>query len=266
MIFKRSHILTSLPFLIGLSLLLANDFYFKPVFHNEVTGKLSDFSGLFVFALFWIALFPQFAGRLFLIIGIAFVFWKSAYSQPVLDAWNALGMLNLDKTVDFSDLAALSVLPFAYHYANRAIPMQFPRRWAVCSIALISVFAFTATSYRTSYDDYHKNYFFPGPKANFFQKIDDLHLTYYDFPLREEVKSSDKLELWIPAAMCFGKITALIEVTEADGQTVVNLKKLTHDCPEHDGDRDKLLSEFEKEFIERIRTNTPQTKHYKDKT
>lgn len=266
MIFKRSHILTSRLFLIGLFLLLANDFHFKPVFHNELTGKLSDFSGLFVFALFWIALFPQFAGRLFLIIGIAFVFWKSAYSQPVLNAWNAVGVFKVDRTVDLSDLAALSVLPLAYHYANRAMPERVPRTWAVCSIALISVFAFTATSYRTSYDDYQRNYFFPGSKADFLQKIDDLHLTYDDFPLREEDKISEKLELRIPATMCFGRITALIEVTEADDQTVVNLKKLTHECPEHDGDREKLLSEFEKEFIERIRTNTPQTKHYKDKT
>lgn len=266
MIFKRSHVLTSRTFLIGLFLLLANDFYFKQVFHNEVTGKLSDFSGLFVFALFWIALFPQFAGRLSLIIGIAFVFWKSAYSQPVLNAWNAVGMFNVDRTVDLADLAALSVLPFAYHYANRTIPVQFPRKWAVCSIALISVFAFTATSFRTTHADYHKNYSFPGTKAEFFQKIDELHLTYYDFPLREWEKNSDRLELQIPSTMCVDYITAFIEVTEADDQTVVNLKELSNRCPEHDGDREKLLSEFEKEFIERMRTNTPQTKHYKDKT
>src|SRR5688572_16072494 len=113
MLFKRSDLITSRPFLIGLSVLLVNDFYFKTVFHITITEKLSDFAGLFVFALFWIAIFPQFARGLCLILGTAFVFWKSAYSQPVLDGWNAVGMFHLGRTVDLSDLIALSVLPLA---------------------------------------------------------------------------------------------------------------------------------------------------------
>ena len=44
--------LTSPGFVVGLSLLLLNDLFLKARFHNPLTGKLSDFAGLFVFPLF----------------------------------------------------------------------------------------------------------------------------------------------------------------------------------------------------------------------
>ena len=45
---RSVHILGSPGFLVGLLLLLSNDFVFKEQFHNGFTGKLSDFAGLFV--------------------------------------------------------------------------------------------------------------------------------------------------------------------------------------------------------------------------
>ncbi len=56
---RQLQILLSPEFLIGLLLLLMNDFVFKELFHNWLTGKLSDFAGLFIFPLFWSALFPK---------------------------------------------------------------------------------------------------------------------------------------------------------------------------------------------------------------
>ena len=52
-------ILTSYWFMTGLILLLLNDFIFKEMYGNWLTGKLSDFTGLFIFPLFWTALFPK---------------------------------------------------------------------------------------------------------------------------------------------------------------------------------------------------------------
>ena len=48
---RSFQILGSPGFLIGLSLLLTNDFVLKEQFHNGFTGKLSDFAGLFVFSI-----------------------------------------------------------------------------------------------------------------------------------------------------------------------------------------------------------------------
>jgi len=67
-----------------LSLLLSNDFVFKEQFHNGFTDKLSDFAGLFVFSLFWIAFFPRHKRFICISTAVLFVFWKSAYSQFLL--------------------------------------------------------------------------------------------------------------------------------------------------------------------------------------
>ena len=53
-------VINNVPFLICLIGLLLNDFYFKAAYPNWLTGKLPDFCGLFVFALFWTAFFPRY--------------------------------------------------------------------------------------------------------------------------------------------------------------------------------------------------------------
>jgi len=49
---RRPYILVSSGFLAGLSVLLVNDFVLKQIFHNWLTGKLSDLAGLFIFPMF----------------------------------------------------------------------------------------------------------------------------------------------------------------------------------------------------------------------
>ena len=101
-------IFVSPGFLCGLFLLLLNDLILKATLHNWITGKLSGFAGLFVFPLFWSALFPRFRLFVYFLTGITFFFWKSIYSQPLIDAWNGLAVLPLARTVDATDLAGFS--------------------------------------------------------------------------------------------------------------------------------------------------------------
>ena len=263
MLINRRDILTSPGFVISLSLLLINDLYLKPALSNRFTGKLSDFAGLFAFTLFWIAMSPRFRRGVCLAIVFGFTFWKSSYSQPVIDLWNGLGIVRFSRTVDLTDLIALSVIPPAYSYATRRVSRTITPNWVPTSLALIAVFAFTATSYRTKYEDYGNKYYFAGSKGELFRKIDDLHLLYFDYPLSKDEMESGHLELDIPSKMCFGSIDVFLEVVEVDKQTIVSIKKLQHHCPQNDGDREKLLAEFEREFIERLRNGTPQTTHYK---
>ena len=58
---ENKHIFTSYGFNITLAILLLNDFILKDLYGNWLTGKLSDFAGLFVFSLFFSAYFitPQ---------------------------------------------------------------------------------------------------------------------------------------------------------------------------------------------------------------
>src|SRR6185369_1060873 len=77
----KPQILTSPIFASALAVLLLNDFLLKPVFHNWITGKLSDFAGVFVFSLFFAALFPHWKRSVYLFTILGFGFWKSPYSE-----------------------------------------------------------------------------------------------------------------------------------------------------------------------------------------
>jgi hypothetical protein len=143
---------------IGLAILLLNDFIFKSAFPGFVTGKLSDFAGLFVFAVFVARLCPSHTRAACVASGIFFVAWKSPLSEPLIREWNAFGPYAIDRVVDWSDLVALAVLPFAWLIAKRA-----PRRWRWQPVlAVASLFAFAATSrdpnsFRVPwYDDLHQ--------------------------------------------------------------------------------------------------------------
>jgi hypothetical protein len=59
-----------------------------------------------------------------------------------------------------------------------------------------------------------------------------------------------------------GIVRAYVEIKEVNKQAVVSLKNLEHKCPESSGGRQKLLEEFEREFIERLKTGTAQPRHY----
>ncbi|MBV9923479.1 MAG: hypothetical protein JOZ96_00455 [Acidobacteria bacterium] len=148
---RNLDLLTSPGFVAGLLLLLANDFLLKPAFHDALTGKLSDFAGLFVFPLFWAALTPRWRRAAYALTALGFVFWKSSYAQPLIDAWNSLGLLRVARVVDPTDLWALVALPASFEYLRRrgaadSGPSPFaPRRAAALAVLLLSVFAFAAT-------------------------------------------------------------------------------------------------------------------------
>jgi len=69
---RNLDVLVSPAFLLGLFLLLLNDYFLKAVFHNWFTGKLSDFAGLFIFPLFWTALFPRYKKSIYYITAFLF--------------------------------------------------------------------------------------------------------------------------------------------------------------------------------------------------
>lgn len=82
--FHSQKILLSPLFLFSLIVLLLNDHYLKAQFHNFLTGKLSDFAGLFIFPLFFAAFFPKRRLSIYFFAGFFFVFWKSPLSQSFL--------------------------------------------------------------------------------------------------------------------------------------------------------------------------------------
>lgn len=233
------HLLASPGFLTGLFLLLLNDFVLKHQFHNALTGKLSDVAGLFIFPLFWSAMFPNRKRANYLATAIGFVFWKTPYSQPLIDGWNALKFFPLARTVDPSDTAALLILPFSFISSFR-YPRYAVRRPVIYGIAAVSLFAFTATSYR-DVKRFDNEYRFPLAKAELIKRMNLVESA----PLSNTDLSNAKT-IHIVLNACTED--AWLRIREEDGQTILTLVALEWRCSSN-GDPVVMRTLFENEFI-----------------
>src|SRR5258706_12094715 len=138
---RKFNLLLHPLFLISILLLLLNDIYLKHALHNWVTGKLSDFTGLFAFTIFLLASFPVHKKSIIIFCGLFFIWWKSPLSDPIIY------IFQIDRVVDYSDLIALAVLPGTYFLItgkyNPAIPYK---RFYLNLVCIVSLFAFCNTS------------------------------------------------------------------------------------------------------------------------
>lgn len=142
----RNISLLSTPlFIVSLSLLALNDFILKAMFHNWLTGKLSDFAGLVAFTMFACAIWPSLRWHLATIISVSFVVWKSPCSQPVIDLINRVLPIHVGRTPDYSDCVALPAVWLVCLFIPRL--RSWPvRRSLQTMMAVLSLFLFTATS------------------------------------------------------------------------------------------------------------------------
>jgi hypothetical protein len=140
---RKYQILISPVFFIGLVILFLNDHYLKYQFPSWFTGKLSDFLGLFLFGLFWIVIIPNRQWKTLIIIGLLFVFWKSPLSSPIIDFINHLMPFKIARTIDYTDLSAILILPFCSKFHN-----NYESRNSRFSFLFIlpSIFIFCSTS------------------------------------------------------------------------------------------------------------------------
>ncbi|WP_295768935.1 hypothetical protein [uncultured Mucilaginibacter sp.] len=144
--------LLSFPFIICLIVLLANDFYLKETYHNTFTGKLSDVCGLFIFPIFWSAFFTRHRLAVFVLSGLLFIYWKSAYSSGFINCFSTY-FFTIQRVVDYTDLIALPVLLLAWLHISDA-PKKVDaysvfRNVSPYPIAALTIFAFCATSQPT---------------------------------------------------------------------------------------------------------------------
>jgi hypothetical protein len=146
--FMRSDRLGSLPspaFIASVALLAANDFALKSLFHNALTGKLSDFAGLFALTLFVATLWPHHRRLAAWAIATSFTFWKTSYAEPLIEALNAVAPFAFGRTVDLTDLIAVPMIPLAAWAAPHLKPWPL-RRMLQSGLAALAALVFTATS------------------------------------------------------------------------------------------------------------------------
>lgn len=131
-------------FLLSVLLLLLNDWLLKPVFHNDLTGKLSDLAGLFAFPFFLSAFFPAKKKMIHILTALLFVWWKSEWSQSFINALNSY-YIPIHRVADGTDYIALVSILLSFccfsahsHYHLRTIAFN--------TVLVTSSFAFMATS------------------------------------------------------------------------------------------------------------------------
>lgn len=150
-------LLLSWPFSLSLVLLIANDLYLKYAYPGWLSGKLSDVSGIFLLVYFLFGMFPKVKWLSTVLVVLSFVFWKSPFSQSLIETINIVTAVNIGRVVDYSDFLAFAVIPFAWIIELRNSYSKFPnfpRRIAALPVALISVAALTGTSVLMPFGEY----------------------------------------------------------------------------------------------------------------
>ncbi|MFT4016821.1 MAG: hypothetical protein QM668_07640 [Agriterribacter sp.] len=145
-------------FIPGLLLLLFNDFYLKQQIGNWLTGKLSDIAGLFIFPVFFAAIFPICRQWIATTTGLLFIVWKTPFTEPIINFVNTLPYIGISRVVDYSDYIALGILPFSHYLILQVKEHKrsqiFRPYIAATRITLLSLsaFAFCATSMPRRYE------------------------------------------------------------------------------------------------------------------
>ncbi len=246
---RRSNALADPIFLAMLGTLLLNDFVLKSAVPGWVTGKISDFAGLFAFAFFAGVLLHRHAFGVHAAVALFFTLWKLPVSSGFIDAWNASAPFQVARVVDPSDLLALFVLPFSYVRLRRGSRFSVPVILRA-AIALLSVFAFAATSYH-GYEEFNEKFTYRGSPDALLKALEAEGVVLHQALDQSAPKGSWWLE--VPSDLC-GKswgIDALVVLSPvpSDGTpsvraTELHLREMNHDCPLGRKARDKLLQAF----------------------
>ena len=143
---RKPQLLLHPLFILSLACLLINDLYWKYEYHSWLTGKLSDFAGLFVLSVFLLALFSRHRLVIYVSIILFFIWWKTPLSQPVIDLLNETFSFSFDRTIDYSDYIAIPVVFGAGVLKYPVYTASFVRQVATYFISAVCLFAFCSTS------------------------------------------------------------------------------------------------------------------------
>lgn len=195
---NRNRILLHPIFILSLLLLVINDFILKQHFQNFITGKLSDFAGLFAFTLFFIAMFPGREKLITILVVVFFLFWKTSLSQPFIERWNDLNFYPIDRIVDYTDFFALPMTWLAYKFSLKE-RRTLGARYLTIPVAIFALFSFCATSYSHNYE-INKSFELPMSKKDVIEKINQITSSCSDYkPLSTDVRFADSS--WVDFSM-----------------------------------------------------------------
>ena len=175
-------------FIVALLILVLNDFYFKKEFPGMITGKISDFAGLFAFPYFLSALFPGNKKSIYISTVVAFVLWKLPYADTFISLWNECMPYSIGRVVDYSDYLALIILPLSFYYqpTSDLVENTNLKKVFLTGTIIFSIFSFLATA------GTHGNikiYTLNHSKHKIDQAFDQFYLKYPELAVPDSYKS-----------------------------------------------------------------------------
>jgi len=183
---RRQSLLLHPLFIGNLLVLLLNDFFGKEEYHNWLTGKLSDFSGVFVLMIILAVLFPGKKTMMAFGVAVCFTWWKSSLADSFLYWCNHTIHLPVTRVTDYSDLFALAMLPLACSLRPVFYPDHLLYRYSKYFLGVFSVFAITADSLPRmmpymlpgGYVNINKTYTTKLTPEDILKKLDSLHISW----------------------------------------------------------------------------------------
>jgi hypothetical protein len=265
-------------FIICVLTLILNDWYFKTTFHNSLTGKLSDFAGLFAFPYLLSTLFPSRILKIHIWIGLLFIVWKSEFSQPIIDTINNFG-IPINRTIDFTDNVALISIFVSYFTLKFSFAVNL-KPFLQKTLIVVSCLSFMATTLpphtNRKFVNIDKEYDFTFSKRELISRLNMVQIK----EVRELNKLSGQVDFdsetnvfhyqgrtdTLAILLDYNKIndqdtiefkTSFAEILISGDETKSKLKLLTvfKFVPVYkDKDyRDKAIKQFEKRIIKKIK-------------
>jgi hypothetical protein len=213
----------------GLLILLLNDFYLKEEFHNALTGKLSDFTGLLISPIFFAVVFRAKSKLVFIFTAILFILWKNPLSDEALALWNANTHLQLERVADKSDYVALISIWIGYLLIKR-IQIQRLCRPELIGVGILSVFAFSATSYMNELE-VDKTYSYDVGIDRLKVELLKTDSTEWNFDNRREIIAPDTVTAYVEYDFCFDGFIAEIIVDGDSVRSSFTIDRVIHNCP-----------------------------------
>ena len=148
----KTKILLNHVFILGLILLIVNDHFLKDLYGNFITGKISDFAGVLIFPMFLKFIFRLTTKKSIFFTIVFFIYWKSGFSQSLIDTINSIFWIRFDRVIDYTDLVAFIILPLSYYALENLekieikIELDLITKITANLVLTLSVVSFLATS------------------------------------------------------------------------------------------------------------------------
>jgi hypothetical protein len=145
---RNKYYLLNFVFVLCVLILVLNDHYFKFSFASWLTGKLSDAAGIIILPLLLAFVFPRVKPYAIWLSALLFAFWKSAYSQGLIDLYNSFSFIQTSRVVDYTDLYVLFLLPIPHFIIKRIDDLDWMKMHRVNSLVVLlpTVFILMSTS------------------------------------------------------------------------------------------------------------------------